>query len=1275
MGRKRNDEIAGIYKVPKVNKIVQSFNRIDQDKYKFGCRTMENFIPLIYGGAQRRPGTEYIAGCKSNSAKSRLIAFEHSVDDTYILEFANQIIRVFKSGAQVLDSVGTEDLSSLDYIIAHWLLNETGDTAVADDEGGTHDGTATVDIGTITATGKVGSGCFDLGGQYTVEIADHNDFSFTDNADDSAFSIVCWAYVTQQGSLQVLLSKWQDESTAKEWRFSLSNERKLQLHLADTSANLEANRVAQWKLNDTDADKVVDDAVGVVPHTGALTPSNCADITTTGKIGACFDFGGAEAVEITDHAALSFGDGASDSAFSIAAWIYVTNTGATQMIFSKWDTNAKGEYRLSLTAEEKLSFDIWDESQSKGAKKTTDTALTTGWHLVVATYDGTGGNTADTGMTLYVDGVAVAATGSTTAGYVAMENLAAKVAIGAYYIGGALSLNFADKIDNVVLFNIELSQANVTTLWNDGNGTETTISLVISSVTDDSISLGWHLLACTYSAPSDETVAADGIILYVDGAAVDSTAINDANYTAMQNGAEEIRIGSQRNSGDTANEKFWADKIDEVSVFSDVLTPTEIASLYTTEVYEITAPYLTADLFDLKYEHSADVLFITHPDYEPRKLSRLGDTLWTLEVLGIEDGPFRAENTDTSATIVADGTTGTVTLTAVGCDPFAMGTTAGHEPSGSAATSKSQTGALFRLVQGLATSYKSGLIGVEVLNAASGTLTVSKGVTWDLVTNGTWGSAANSATVVLERSYDSGTTYETVVSFTSAANYNIKTSGTEEFADAIYRLRVDEAGADSDMAYNLSVRDEGHIGIVKITSVASSTSAIGTVLTTLASTDLTHRWSEGAWSNYRGWPVAVSISPEERLTLAGSVSKPLTVWGSAIGDFTSFKIGTFDDDAIIFTIVGSGRQNRIRWIVPKTALAIGTVGGEHILGGSSENEALTPTNVQANLQTSHGSADVQAVRIGQAILFLQRGRKKIREMIYHYDTDSHKADDLTVFASHITESGIVDMDFLRTPEPMLWCVRDDGEIAIMSYEKDQNVFAWSRLVTSDNTGDSDFESCAIIYGGSGNEDEVWVTVRRTVGGSDVRYVERFKPRDWGSTLADAFFVDCGITDTGGTTTVSGLDHLEGEEVQVFGDGAKQTEGTAGDFTVTSGDITVPSGLSKVQAGLAYTSTLKPMKLDLGGLGLATTKKITKAIISLYKTMGGEAGTSTATNDIDSLVYLDEGDTGTEFPLTTNDIEMTIPSGYERAGDIIIRQTDPLPMTVLALTLDLGAAND
>jgi len=170
----------------------------------------------------------------------------------------------------------------------------------------------------------------------------------------------------------------------------------------------------------------------------------------------------------------------------------------------------------------------------------------------------------------------------------------------------------------------------------------------------------------------------------------------------------------------------------------------------------------------------------------------------------------------------------------------------------------------------------------------------------------------------------------------------------------------------------------------------------------------------------------------------------------------------------------------------KDETVFGTVGGEHLLGASKDSEALTPTNVKARMQTTYGSEDIEGLLVNRAVLFVQRGGKKIREFLYSYEQDSHKADDLTVFANHITGAGIVDIAYQRTPDPRLWCVRSDGEMALMVYERDQNVFSWCRFVTN-----GEFESVAVVYGGENSEDEVWVTVKRNINGTDTRYIERF----------------------------------------------------------------------------------------------------------------------------------------------------------------------------------------
>ena len=181
--------------MPKTTKLIQSLNagelsplmdsRNEQQKYAAGCRTMETFVPLIYGGAQERPGLEYIAATISSSAKSRLVSFEHSVDDTYILEFGNQEIRAFKDGTRILDGVGTETTATINAagtVVGHWTLNDDApDANVVDKDGATYTGTATTNTETLSVTGKTGR-AFNLNATNSVYFSDADAFSFTDNS-------------------------------------------------------------------------------------------------------------------------------------------------------------------------------------------------------------------------------------------------------------------------------------------------------------------------------------------------------------------------------------------------------------------------------------------------------------------------------------------------------------------------------------------------------------------------------------------------------------------------------------------------------------------------------------------------------------------------------------------------------------------------------------------------------------------------------------------------------------------------------------------------------------------------------------------------------------------------------------------------------------------------------------------------------------------------------------------------------------------------------------
>lgn len=1167
--------------------IQQSFNagewsprldgRSDLEKYYSACRMLENMIPTRFGPAERRPGFQYVAEVKDSSKKARLLSFKYSTVQAYILEAGDQYMRFYKDRGQILGGSGTEDISALDNIIAHWLLNEIEGTNVVDDDGGTHDMTASVDTSLLTQTGKVGTGCFDLDGQYDCELAHDGDFSFTTDADDTAFSLACWGYVTQQNDIQVLLSKWQNEG-GTEWRLSLSNDRKLQLHLGDTSSNIASDRVAQWKLNDDAASTAVDDIVAVVPHDGVLTPSNTEDITTTGKINACFDFGGAEAVEIADHAALSFGDGAADSAFSIAAWIFVDPAANDQTIFAKYDSSVPArEYKFRLTDTEKLSLALYDESETAIIQQISDDALASGWHFVVATYDG---SSTSAGITLYVDNVAIDQSANDFNVYTAMENTAIKATIGALYgAGAALTLHFKDKIDNVILFDTELTQANISTLWNEGTGTETFAGIEISAVSDDVISTGWHFFVATCSVHADRTVAADDITLYVDGVAIDSTATNDADYTAMQTSGMEIRIGGQRNSADDADEKFWGDKIDEVSVFGDVLTPAEIASLYSAIPYEIPSPYLEADLFGIQRIQSADVLYGFHSDYNPRKIKRFEHNLWELENIDFDWPPFMTENI-TDTTITPSGTVGTIELTATNpiftadhvgsywlikhnrtdnkiekqfteiCTLIVLGDAAdsfniaGRSDilvdvkgpyrlktsdtwTGTVVLERSYDGILTLVldaapasgawaVDDIITGATSGntCIIVSVIDSTHYTVKqLSGSFADDEVLSNQSGNSRNTAATWPR--YEGWHTLETVQS-TQDQNFNI--AGNEELGDAYLRTRRTVDSADNDPTITLTVERFYHYGIAKITGFTSATSVTAMTIRTLGSTNATKTWSEGAWSAQRGYPSSATFH-EERLMTGGTVFEPHSIKGSKTDDWENFRTGTLDDDSIAYSLA-TNEVNAVRWLISKEILLMGTSGAEWKLGSFDTGEPLTPDNPTVpRVQTTYGSRDIQAIMLANVVLFVQAEGRVVRGAQYVFEkgeSGGYDSLDYTILAEHITGSGIISMAYQQQPEPILWCVLDNGNLIGMTFEPGQKVWGWFRVVT-----DGDFEDVAVIPGVS--EDEVWCIVKREINGATKRYVEYMKPRDWGDDQKDCFFVDSGLSfDGGDAVTITGI---------------------------------------------------------------------------------------------------------------------------------------------------------
>jgi len=552
--------------------------------------------------------------------------------------------------------------------------------------------------------------------------------------------------------------------------------------------------------------------------------------------------------------------------------------------------------------------------------------------------------------------------------------------------------------------------------------------------------------------------------------------------------------------------------------------------------YEISSPYLEAELFDIKFAQSADVMYLVHPNHETSKLSRTGHTSWSLDEVEFTDGPYLAVNT-TSTTMSPSATTG----------------------------------------------------------------------------NG--------------------------ITITASANTFVSTD--------VGRL------------INFSN------GYAKITAFSSATSVTADVKDDFDTTSANTDWKLGAFSDTTGHPSCVSFF-EQRLVFAGTSSEPQTLYFSKSGDYENMTAGTNADDAMVYTIA-SNQVNVIRFLKTQRTLIVGTVGGEFTVSADGTDAAVTPTNITIKRQSSYGSANVDAIPAGNATLFLQRAKRKIRELSYNFDVDGYQAADLTILNDVVTKTGINEMTYQQSPDSILWCVRDDGVLAGLTYLRGEEVIAWHRHILGGSFGDGNavVESVASISGEL-NEDELWVIVKRTINGATKRYVECFAQFDFDETTPTDFrFLDSHLTYSGSaTTTLSGLDHLEGQTVSILADGA-----THPNKVVSSGSITLDRQTEKAVVGLSYDSVLQTMRIEGGaaeGTSQGKTKRISKVVLRLFETVGVKVGPSL--DNLEAIPFRTSSDP-MDTPVSTfiaGDKEIEFNDDFNSDGFIFIKQDQALPCSILAI---------
>ena len=733
-------------------------------------------------------------------------------------------------------------------------------------------------------------------------------------------------------------------------------------------------------------------------------------------------------------------------------------------------------------------------------------------------------------------------------------------------------------------------------------------------------------------------------------------------------------------------------------------------------IYQITTEYTTAQLFDLKFAQSADVMYICHNSHEVMKLSRTGHTSWSLDEVDFgTNGPYMDANTTTTTLTPASSGTGTgVNITA------------------------------------------SAITGIN-----------------------------------------SGTGFQT-----TDVGRIIKFNGGE----------------------------------AKITGRTNTTVVVCTITDAFTNTDATASFQLGSFSDTTGHPACVSFF-EQRLVFAATSDQPQTMFFSKSGDYENMTSGTNADDAMIYTIA-SNQVNAIKSLKATRTLICMTTGGEYAVSSGTSQDAITPSNINIRKQSNYGSAGVDALSIGNATIFLQRAKRKVRELAYNFDTDGYVAPDLTILADHITDSGVVQMDYQQEPYSVVWAARTDGVLSGLTYNRLENVVAWHRHVIGgksdttkniiqqqisftsnstivsttnntitltshglstgdpvyyyaasnligglnnsnlyytiasdsntiklattaanatagtaisltsapssdttqyiyqgvnissnfiyseahgfttgdifyyDNTGTAigglsentkyyiekidnnqfklysnktlttvvsltsahtseqtdniltiaKVESVAVIDGDA-DEDQVWVIVQRWINGAVRRYVEYFTPFDFNEDLTAFHYLDSGLSYVGGeTSSLTGLDHLEGEVVDIIGEGSTQTS-----KTVSSGAISIDTATEQAKVGLLYTSDLQTLRLDEGYTETTQTKttRIYDLSVRFQNTVGASVGPNAA-----NLTAIDFRASGSAMnlpiPLFTGDKSVEFDTGYGTEGLVYIQQPQALPMTILGI---------
>lgn len=814
--------------------------------------------------------------------------------------------------------------------------------------------------------------------------------------------------------------------------------------------------------------------------------------------------------------------------------------------------------------------------------------------------------------------------------------------------------------------------------------------------------------------------------------------------------------------------------------------------------YTIVSPYAQADLQDLKFAQSADIITITHPNYLPYELQRLAATNWILAPVAFQPqiaspnlvtdlgGDATEPKTYYAVTCVAqNGEEGLPTLSAFtltgGATPTSPVTLTWVGIGTAGATS-------FRVYKSTGPTPDSlGYIGTATGPPVSSVVNMytflDYGTTPDL-TNGP--PIPFNPFVTPNSPVISNTGIVAIPGQARTYAYAITAiiAGVESSPTFLYTTNTAAPSGGPNNPYYFSVKVPPNTTTFRVyRNNGLGGTVYGRIFTGVTNPNVAD--INGSAPNFSINPPAISANynptnvgfSQQRRCFSNTVANPIGFWMSQTGLYSNFNthIIPVDSDAV-FGSLASDEVNAIQDILELKFMLMLTAGSEVYVQGNGSG-VVTPSAVNASTQSQYGASSLRFLKVGDTLLFNQSLGSFIRDFSFDFAIDGYRGNDITVFSSHLFEGyTISDWCFQKIPDSIIWAVRDDGVLLSCTYLREQQILAWSH---GDFTNGTVENVCAIPENG---QYYVYLSIARTINGSTVRYIERMSSRIWTDPI-DATYLDCFLNYNGqneaattmtltapsgtfssdkdaytqlltltasasfftaamvndeifiqdeefvesqgqegnqirciiqaftsttvvtvtpsakvpvefqnaATTnwsravqTVTGLSHLEGEEVSVWADrflvGSPLNSNVTTVYTVASGAITLDKCYAVIYVGLPMIQDFQPLDLEMaaGPTMLAKRKMTGKVNIYTYKSRTMFAGSENPdfnkdNTDDDPLFELIEQMQGEnrqtydEPPnLQTGQDFITFDTRWDYGGRLFIRNVDPVPFSILSI---------